>query len=67
MEKETARVFVVTEGGVAHSKEIRTGLTEGGKVEILGGLTGAEWVVSRGGFNLREGDGVYISNQEGNP
>jgi len=60
MEKGTARVFVVDEGALAHSRQVTTGLAGDDLVEVKSGLTGAENVVLRGGFNIREGDRVEV-------
>lgn len=54
---KTGAVFVV-EGGVGRRRTLRTGGTSGDVVEVLEGLKAGETVVTRGGFNLREGDKV---------
>ncbi len=51
----SATVFVL-ESGRAHQRTIQTGVTAGDAVEVLGGLQPGEVVVTRGGFNLRDGD-----------
>jgi len=53
----TATVFVL-EGGVARRKALRTGAVSGEQVEVVSGLAEGEVVVTRGGFNLRDGDRV---------
>jgi RND family efflux transporter MFP subunit len=53
----TGWVFVV-EGGTARRRPLRTGAVSGESVEVLEGLRAGEVVVTRGGFNLREGDKV---------
>lgn len=53
----TAVVFVLEEGK-ARQRTIRTGVAVGESVEVLDGLKPGEVVVTRGGFNLRDGDAV---------
>jgi RND family efflux transporter MFP subunit len=53
----TGAVFVV-EGGVARRRAIRTGASSDATVEVVEGVRSGEAVVTRGGFNLREGDKV---------
>lgn len=50
-------VFVV-EGGVAKRRVVETGSSAGETVEILKGLSPGDEVVTRGAFNLRDGDKV---------
>lgn len=54
---KTAAVFVV-EGGVARRRPLKTGAVSGDVVEVVEGLKVGEVVVTRGGFNLRDGDKV---------
>jgi RND family efflux transporter, MFP subunit len=56
----TAGVFVV-EGGVARRLPVETGAAPGDVVEVVKGLSPGQEVVTRGGFNLREGDRVLVS------
>jgi membrane fusion protein, multidrug efflux system len=53
----TGAVFVL-EGGVARRRAVQTGAISGDAVEVLGGLSAGDEVVTRGGFNLRDGDRV---------
>jgi membrane fusion protein (multidrug efflux system) len=53
------RVFVV-EQGKAVAKPVRTGLTNGGVVEVVAGLTGAEQVVVVGQNGLKSGNDVRV-------
>jgi RND family efflux transporter MFP subunit len=55
----TAAVFLL-EGGKARRQTIQTGAPAGEGVEVAGGLRAGEEVVTRGGFNLRDGDPVRI-------
>jgi membrane fusion protein, multidrug efflux system len=53
----TGLVFVV-EGGKARQRAVQTGAASGDAVEVASGLRPGEEVVTRGGFNLRDGDAV---------
>jgi len=55
--KRSAAVFVL-EGGLARRRTIQTGSLAGEGVEVLGGIQAGDEVVTRGGFNLRDGDRV---------
>lgn len=52
----------VVAGGNARVREVRTGLVNGDLVEVTSGLTAGEDYVVRGGFNLRDGDRVTVTN-----
>jgi membrane fusion protein (multidrug efflux system) len=53
-------VFVI-EGDTARLRPVATGITAGDLVEIASGLRAGERYVSRGGFNLKDGDKVAIA------
>ena len=55
-----ATVFVV-EAGVARRLEVETGATSGDLVEVAKGLAAGREVVTRGGFNLRDGEKVLVA------
>lgn len=55
-----AAVFVV-EGGVAKRVVVETGAAPGDGVEVVEGLSAGQEVVTRGGFNLRDGDRVLVA------
>jgi multidrug efflux pump subunit AcrA (membrane-fusion protein) len=57
-------VFVVN-GDVASRKIVRTGNLSGDRVEISSGLRAGEWVVTRGGFNVKEGEKVNVTRVNG--
>lgn len=60
LEKRTGSLFVV-ENGVARKREVATGAVSGELVEIASGLKSGEQLVSRGGFNIKDGDKVMIA------
>jgi RND family efflux transporter MFP subunit len=64
MASNTADVFVL-DGTVAHRKTIKTGVLAGDQVEVVEGLTAGEAVVTRGAFNLKEGDKVTVAVSKG--
>ena len=53
-------MFVV-DNNVARRRDVRTGGTRGDLVEIASGLRQGETVVTRGAFNLKDGDAVKIA------
>jgi membrane fusion protein (multidrug efflux system) len=57
MRAGTAEVFAV-EDGQARRRSIKTGALQGGMVEVAEGLKPGDAVVTRGGFNLQDGDRV---------
>jgi membrane fusion protein, multidrug efflux system len=61
LEKRSAALFVVDKG-VAHRREVATGAISGDHVEIASGLKAGEQLVSRGGFNIKDGDKVLVAN-----
>jgi RND family efflux transporter MFP subunit len=56
----TAHVFLIDDG-VARRMPVATGAAVGGVVEVTDGLTAGAQVVTRGGFNLRDGDRVVVA------
>jgi len=57
LEKHTGSLFVV-QSGVARRREVGIGAISGELVEIASGLKPGEQLVSRGGFNIKDGDKV---------
>lgn len=51
-------VVFVLDGDTARSRAVTTGIQNGELLEITGGLKAGERVVSRGAFNLKDGDQV---------
>jgi RND family efflux transporter MFP subunit len=66
LQKGTARVFVIDDQGLAQSRTVTTGLGSEDLVEMTSGVSAADRVVVRGGFNLRDGDRVQVSGHGGN-
>ena len=59
-----AEVFAV-EQNVAQRREVRTGGTFGDQVEVTSGLAAGDRVISRGGFNVKDGDKVNVTRING--
>lgn len=57
-----AEAFLV-QGGTAARRAVTTGAVSGESVEITSGLNAGDEVVTRGGFNLSDGDRVVESDQ----
>jgi RND family efflux transporter MFP subunit len=55
-----AGMFVVA-GETAKQRKVATGSTMGDSVEITSGLEAGEMVVVRGGFNLKDGDRISVT------
>jgi RND family efflux transporter MFP subunit len=60
VEKRTAEVFVVS-GDRAQRRTVETGATAGDAIEIRSGLAAGDRVVTRGGYNLKDGDRVAVA------
>ena len=59
-----AEIFVVN-GDIARRQTIRTGNMAGDQVEIASGLTPGQMVITRGGFNVKDGDKVNVTRING--
>jgi RND family efflux transporter MFP subunit len=59
-----AEIFVVS-GTVVKKRSVRTGAVESDLVEVVSGLSPGDTLVTRGGFNLRDGDAVVVSSGKG--
>jgi RND family efflux transporter MFP subunit len=57
--KKQAQLFVVN-GDKATRKTINTGVLSGEQVEVSSGLAAGELIVTRGGFNLKDGNTVKV-------
>ncbi len=59
-----AEIFVVQED-IARRRAVHTGKIAGDQVEILAGLASGQRVITRGGFNVKEGDRVNVTRVNG--
>ena len=59
---ETGLYVYVVAGGKAAQREVATGIQDGGRVQILGGLAEGDEVIIFGGNNLRDGEAVTVRN-----
>jgi membrane fusion protein (multidrug efflux system) len=59
-----AEVFAVNQNA-AQRREVRTGGTFGDQVEVTSGLAAGDRVISRGGFNVKDGDKVNVTRING--
>ena len=59
-----AEVFVV-DGDTARRQTVRTGNISGDRVEIPSGLTAGQQVITRGGFNVKDGNKVNVTRING--
>jgi membrane fusion protein (multidrug efflux system) len=57
-------VFVVNQK-VAQRRSVQTGTILGDRVEIISGIAAGDLVVTRGGFNVKEGDRVNVTRING--
>lgn len=57
--------LLVAESGVARLRKVQTGIIAGDVVEITSGLTPANQIILRGGFNVKDGDPVKIVGNQG--
>lgn len=64
VEKRRGEVLVVN-GDRAERRSLVLGGASGESVEVVEGLSAGETIVTRGGFNVRPGDRILITNQQG--
>ena len=64
VEARKAELFVL-DGDVARRRTVTTGAVVGDAVEIASGLAAGDRVVTRGAFNLRDGDRVAVAGTRG--
>ena len=57
----TTSVMVIGQDGQAHQTSVKTGIREGGEVQILSGLRKGEQVVATGAYGLTDGTKVTVS------
>ncbi len=56
-------VMYVVENGTARKREIAVGVTNGDLIEVKSGIKSGERYVTRGGFNLKDGDSVTANGK----
>jgi len=61
---QKAEVYAVN-GDTARRQTVRTGNISGDQVEIISGLSPGQLVISRGGFNVKDGDRVNVTRVNG--
>jgi RND family efflux transporter MFP subunit len=54
-------MLIVTDKGIARTREITTGAVNGSMIEIISGLKKGEQYVVRGGFNIKDNDRVTVT------
>lgn len=57
--------LIVVDNTLARRRTVGTGSVSGDLVEIASGLSNGETVVTRGGFNVKDGDGVNVVRVNG--
>jgi RND family efflux transporter MFP subunit len=57
--------LLVVDAGIAHRKTISTGNSSGDMVEVASGLTAGTLVITRGGFNVKDGEKVNVTRVNG--
>lgn len=67
IDDDTSTAVFVVEENVARRTTVRTGFVDGGKIEVLEGLSGGDEVVVIGQNGLRDGARVDIVNDSGSP
>ena len=56
---------LVADNNVARRRTVRTGGVTGDRVEIASGLAPGDLVITRGGFNVKDGDRVHVTRVAG--
>jgi multidrug efflux pump subunit AcrA (membrane-fusion protein) len=64
MAGKKGEVFAVNQN-VAKRRSVQTGAILGDRVEITSGLAAGDLVITRGGFNVKEGDKVNVTRING--
>lgn len=57
-------VMVVDKDSIAHETKVKTGIRQGGRIQIVEGLEGGETVVIEGNYSLPDGTKVEIAKDE---
>lgn len=59
---ETGYYVYIVKDGKAAQREVSTGIQDGGRVQVTGGLAEGDEVIIFGGNNLRDGEAVTVRN-----
>ena len=59
---ETEYYVYIVKDGKAAQREVSTGIQDGGRVQVTGGLAEGDEVIIFGGNNLRDGEAVTVRN-----
>lgn len=57
--------LLVADNNVARRRTVRTGGASGDRVEIVSGLAAGDLVITRGAFNVKDGDGINVTRVDG--
>jgi len=57
-------VMVVDQDSVAHETKVKTGIKQGGKIQIVEGLNEGDTVVTEGNYELPDGTKVEVAKEE---
>jgi len=57
--------LLVADNNVARRRTVRTGGVSGDRVEVASGLAPGDLVITRGGFNVKDGDRVSVTRVDG--
>ena len=63
---ETGNYVFVNENGLAKKKNVKLGVTYGGQIEILSGLTNGDQLITAGGSEVQDGDKIKVSQSPAN-
>ncbi|MFZ0663554.1 MAG: efflux RND transporter periplasmic adaptor subunit [Acidobacteriaceae bacterium] len=53
-------MVMVVEGGIAHQRKVKTGITDGERVQVVSGLKAGERIVTSGAYAMADGTRVKI-------
>ncbi|WP_426667203.1 efflux RND transporter periplasmic adaptor subunit [Mucilaginibacter sp. McL0603] len=63
---ETGNYVFVNQNGTAKKKNVKLGVTYGGQIEILSGLTNGDQLITAGGSEVQDGDKIKVSQSSAN-
>ncbi|MEW6258931.1 MAG: efflux RND transporter periplasmic adaptor subunit [Thermodesulfobacteriota bacterium] len=63
IQRQTATVLIVNAADTVEARTLETGLSDGNWVEIRSGIASSDRVVIRGGFTVKPGDRVQVSDR----